>query len=126
MKPTATGLLAALLLGVFFLVSANSQEDMEVVDNNAFENPQRTSAVFAHDAHNEAAGIEECNECHHVYEDGQKLEYESSEDQQCGECHGMRDEGAMPSLTKAFHRNCKGCHIEKKNGPILCGECHRR
>jgi hypothetical protein len=27
---------------------------------------------------------------------------------------------------KAFHMNCKGCHIDRKEGPITCGECHER
>jgi hypothetical protein len=126
MKPTAIGLLAAMLLLACLLGSANSQEDMEVVDNSAFEDPQRVSSIFEHDSHNEKAGIEECNECHHVYEDGQKLADESSEGQACGECHGPRAEDGMPGLRKAFHLNCRGCHLEKEKGPIMCGECHKR
>jgi hypothetical protein len=27
-------------------------------------------------------------------------------------------------LRKAFHFNCKGCHQNKKQGPVMCGECH--
>jgi hypothetical protein len=126
MKRTAIFLFATVLVCACFLVAAYSQEDMEAIDNSVFENPQRTPSVFPHDAHNEAAEIEECNECHHVYEDGKKVEDESSEDQQCSECHGPDDEGGMPSLIKAYHRNCKGCHMTQKNGPIMCGECHKR
>jgi hypothetical protein len=29
-------------------------------------------------------------------------------------------------LRKAFHLNCKGCHQTKKQGPVMCGECHAR
>jgi hypothetical protein len=29
-------------------------------------------------------------------------------------------------LRKAFHLNCKGCHQTKKQGPVMCGECHVR
>ena len=45
------------------------------------------AAVFRHDEHNEMALIEECIECHHIYENGDKSEDESSEDQSCSECH---------------------------------------
>jgi len=126
MKRSAVFLFVTGLVWICLLVAANSQEDMEVVDNSAFENPRRAPALFAHDAHNEKAGIDECNECHHVYEDGKKLEDESSEDESCADCHSLADEGSKPSLVKAFHRNCKGCHEEKKAGPVMCGECHRR
>jgi len=126
MRRKTTFLFFTMLVWGCLLVAANSQEDMEVVDNSAFENPQRVPSVFVHEEHNEKAGIEACNECHHVYEDGKKLDDESSEGESCADCHGPRDEGSKPNLTKAFHRNCKGCHMKRKAGPIMCGECHRR
>jgi hypothetical protein len=107
------------------LVTAYSQEDMTHVDNGVYDDPQRTPSVFNHEAHNEAAQIDDCSECHHVYgDDGTKLEDESSEDLLCSDCHGFEDEGRMPGLTKAFHANCKGCHQKEKKGPVMCGECH--
>ena len=118
--------LGALLLSVLLLVAAYSQEDMTVVDNTVFLKPERPPAVFEHDDHNDAAGIEDCQECHHLYEDGVLVEDESSEDQLCSECHDMKPSGRMPGLMKAFHLNCKGCHLEKKAGPVMCGECHRK
>jgi hypothetical protein len=125
MQKTAVSIISAVLFLVLILVSAHSQEDMTHVDNSVFTNPQRVSAVFNHEAHNEAAEIYECNECHHVYEDGEKLEYESSEDMQCVECHEENaSSGGAPALEKAYHLSCKGCHMERKKGPILCGECH--
>ena len=84
-------LIAPLLLGVL-LIPAFSQEDMVVVDNEGFNKKQRPAAVFRHDEHNEMALIEECSECHHIYENGEKSEDESSEDQSCSECH---DEKAL-------------------------------
>lgn len=108
------------------LIPAFSQEDMEVVDDVGFSTRQRPPAVFRHDEHNEKAEIEDCNECHHVYEDGEKLEDESSEDQSCSDCHEEKDSGSIPGLRKAFHTNCKGCHLEQKKGPIMCGTCHVR
>ena len=117
--------IAPLLVGVF-LTPAFSQEDMEVVDNEGFSKKQRPPAVFRHDEHNEKAQLEDCSECHHVYEDGQKLEDESSEDQSCSECHDEKGSGDIPGLRKAFHTNCKGCHLEQNKGPIMCGSCHVR
>ena len=116
----------ALLLAGAGLMPVFSQEDMEVVGDAGFSNKQRPPAVFRHDEHNEIAELEECNECHHVYEDGVKLEDESSEDQSCSECHDEEGSGDMPGLRKAFHTKCKGCHLEQKKGPIMCGTCHVR
>ena len=118
--------LVSAFLTVFILImtSAYSQDDMAVVDNRVFKNPQRISSVFQHDQHNEAAGIEECNECHHIYEDGKRLEDESSEDQPCADCHALQSSGGLPKLRSAYHTNCKGCHQEKAAGPVMCGECH--
>jgi hypothetical protein len=115
--------LVSMLVLVF--ASAYSQEDMEVVSNEAFDDPQRPPATFYHDTHNEAAGLDDCNECHHIYDEaGVKSEDESSEDQACSECHGDADEGSKPGLMKAYHLNCKGCHLSEKKGPILCATCH--
>jgi len=116
-------LIAPLLVGIFFLPGF-SQEDMEVIDDGGFAVKQRPPVVFAHDEHNELAGIEQCNECHHVYEDGKKLEDESSEDLSCSECHEEKASGRMPGLRKAFHMNCKGCHSKHQKGPLMCGQCH--
>lgn len=109
---------------VLAFTTAWSQDDMTVVDNAAFDNPQRTPSVFIHDEHNEMAAIDDCAECHHVYEDGELVEDESSEDQSCSECHDLEGSDGQPTLIKAFHSNCKGCHQEQGKGPILCGECH--
>jgi len=119
-------LLGALLLTAVLLVAAYSQDDMTAVDNTIFPQQERPPAVFEHDDHNDAAGIDACQECHHLYEDGVLLEDESSEDQMCSECHELKPAGQMPGLMKAFHLNCKGCHLERKSGPVMCGECHRK
>jgi len=112
---------------LIFLVSAHSQEDMQVVSAAAFVKPRRPPAVFRHDAHNESAMVEECYGCHHVFdENGDLVEDESSEDQSCSECHDLERSGNKPDLMKAFHANCKGCHKEQKKGPVICGQCHVR
>jgi len=91
MRKRGVVFLAAMLLTVFLFVAAYSQEDMTVIDNSVFPDSRRTAAIFNHEEHNEAAEIDECNECHHVYEEGVKLEDESSEDMLCSECHLLAD-----------------------------------
>ena len=109
------------------MVMVYAQEDMTEIDNSVFNNPVRPPSLFQHEEHNEKAMLEDCSECHHVYEDGVRLEFESSEDQYCSDCHGVKEasDGKLP-LMKAFHTNCKGCHLDQKAGPIMCGECHVR
>ena len=125
MKKGILLLIATLIFGIL-LIPAFAQEDMEVVDDVGFSNKQRPPAVFRHDEHNENAGIEECNECHHVYEDGKKVADESSEGQSCSDCHDEKSVDDKPGLRRAFHLNCKGCHLERKQGPVMCGTCHVR
>jgi hypothetical protein len=126
MNPRAVVIWVLVALGTLFMVNAWSQEEMKAVSPDAFTAPQRPAAVFPHEAHNEKAGIENCNQCHHVYEDGKLVEDESSEDRRCSDCHGLEGAGRQPGLMKAFHLNCKGCHREQKKGPVMCGECHVR
>lgn len=124
MQKSALAVAVLILVSVLALTLGYSQEEMSVVENDDYEDPQRPAARFQHDAHNESAAIEECNACHHLYADGKLVEDESSEDQRCSDCHGPGDEDRQPGLTKAFHRNCKGCHLQQGAGPIMCGECH--
>ena len=124
MRKSVRVLLIFISATMLLFVSGYSQEDMRFIDNSVFDRPNRTQAVFNHDEHNEKAELDECNECHHVYEDGELLEDESSEDLFCSDCHDLVSDTAMPSLRRAFHKNCKGCHQEQGAGPIMCGECH--
>jgi len=114
------------LAGIFIITAAYSQEDLVVLDNTVFDNPQRPPVGFKHEQHNETAQIEACNECHHVYEDGKRVDDDSSEGTSCSECHALEDNGRQPGLMKAYHLNCKGCHLKRKMGPVMCGECHRK
>ena len=111
---------------IFLILPALSQEEMAVIEDDGFQKRQRPPAVFKHDDHNELAEIETCNECHHIYDEGEIQEDESSEDQLCSECHTEKSSDNQPGLKKAVHLNCKGCHQAKKKGPIMCGQCHVR
>jgi hypothetical protein len=114
----------SILVFSFAVISGFSQEDVTTAEDSAFSEKMRPSVPFRHDEHNETAEIEECNTCHHVYEDDEKAEDESSEDMECSECHLADDDENPMSLVKVYHLRCKGCHQEKKSGPIMCGECH--
>ena len=121
----ATGLVLVFFITVVIL-SGYTQEDIEAVKDTAFEKRLRPPVSFLHDDHNEKAAIEECDACHHVFEKGKKVEGESSEGISCSECHTPEKAETPLSLVKIYHARCKGCHLEKKAGPIQCGECHRR
>ena len=109
-----------------FGIAAFSQEDVETVEDSAFTEHMRPPVPFKHEEHNEKAEIEDCNVCHHKYEDGKLLEDESSEDMECSECHTSEEDAYPISLVKAYHLNCKRCHLENKKGPVMCAECHPR
>ena len=117
-------ILIAVFALIFLVVTSHSQEDVTTVNDSAFEKHMRPAVRFAHDEHNEKAEIEECNECHHVYKDGKKDEFSSSEDSECSECHASENDAYPISLVKVYHINCKGCHLERKSGPVMCAECH--
>lgn len=124
MKKQFLYLFFSALVSVCVLMVANAQENMKAVDNSVFGKPERTRAVFRHELHNEKAGIDACNACHHLFKDGIIQDDASSEDMRCSDCHGLTDSGRMPSLRKAFHLNCKGCHEKSGKGPVMCGACH--
>lgn len=115
--------------GVFLLAgtfSAFSQNDIETVNDNAFEKQIRPGVVFSHDAHNEKAEIDDCTICHHMFEDGEKLDYEESIGMECSDCHFAEPQESMIDLIRVYHLQCSGCHVKQKAGPIICGECHRK
>ena len=124
MKRAGISIILSMIIFAFVWVSAYSQEDVLRIDNSEFENPERVPSVFDHELHFEVVDWEECNVCHHIYEDGKKLEDESSEDMRCSECHEVDSSGDILPLMKAYHLRCKGCHMNMETGPVMCGECH--
>ena len=114
---------SVVLFVTFCSISAFSQED-SYLKVDAFGKLERPVSVFDHDTHNEKAQAEDCSICHHVYENGKKVEGESSEGQACSECHKLKAQGNQPGLRMAYHQQCKKCHVEAKKGPVACGECH--
>ena len=44
----------------------------------------------------------------------------------CKACHGEATPGKLTLGKDAAHKLCKGCHDAKKQGPVKCGECHKK
>ena len=123
------GLAACILaiLGFFALGPgpALSQEDMKEIKAEAFGKHSRLPALFVHDAHNEKAGIEECETCHHGKDDqGRQDPSDMSAGTPCAECHAVDARGSTP-LMRAYHQQCITCHTQKDVGPTHCGGCHK-
>ncbi|BBD08170.1 acidic tetraheme cytochrome c3 TmcA [Desulfovibrio ferrophilus] len=112
------------LLTVLFVGAAQSQDDMVQLKADAFVTHTRPAAVFVHDEHNEKAGVEDCNACHHVYEDGKFMADDDSAGTACSECHMLKANGRQPGLMVAYHKQCKSCHEAEGKGPMACGQCH--
>jgi len=108
------------------VLTANSQGDIAFVKDSGFDKHLRPPVPFEHDAHNEKAEIFECNGCHHLYENGEKLEFDASIGMECSQCHQGPNNDSRMALIRAYHLQCRGCHLQEKAGPILCGECHRK
>jgi hypothetical protein len=119
---------AGALLSVLFLLLPEipAQDEELILSNEAFEPRNRAPVSFYHDAHNEAAGLEDCSVCHHAWEDGKLVEGLDSVGIPCSDCHTVRPSDNPVPLLVGFHKQCKGCHLESKAGPITCGECHPR
>ena len=97
-----------------------------VFPSSAFDDPRRPAVVFAHDEHNDAAGLEDCSVCHHLYENGRLVPGLDSAGIPCVECHPVAREADRTPLLVAYHTQCKECHFRQRKGPVTCGSCHPR
>jgi len=122
---TASIILTA-MISIIAVFSARSQDEVKFVKDSAFTSHMRPPVPFVHDTHNETAQIEDCGACHHVYQDGKRVDGETSEGTMCSECHTPSEGDNPMSLIRVYHLQCKGCHLEKKAGPVLCSDCHRK
>ncbi|MBC8199187.1 MAG: cytochrome c3 family protein [Desulfobacterales bacterium] len=125
MKKNNTALFISIagLAFLFILGVAYAQDDITLLEHDAFIERERPGAVFSHTLHTDEAEID-CLACHHIYENGENV-WDDSSESECAACHKLEADGKMMPLMKAFHENCKGCH-EKEKGPLTCGECHPR
>lgn len=122
--------LPALVLGICLIgiavAAANAQSEITVVADSAFSGQKnmRPPVSFAHDAHNEQAGIYDCTTCHHMYENGRKLPDVDSVGMECSQCHLSDPDSDRIDLIRIYHLQCRNCHLDSKAGPILCAQCH--
>ncbi len=100
----------------------------------------RGGVAFTHENHEKKYKVE-CDECHHVYENGKNVWKKGIPVSKCEVCH---NEGTVKGETKlspdvkkknlklAFHGNCQGCHrkLKRENpeskAPTVCSKCHVR
>ena len=118
--------IVAMMFAISLISFAAWCNDCMEIDAEVFENNKRPFVCFSHDDHNENAGIEDCAVCHHVYEDGKLMADETSEDSTCSECHAVKGDSKQMELITQYHDRCRGCHLERKSGPVTCGECHKK
>lgn len=128
MNTTVRQLILLILISAGVLLPSFSfSDECTNIDEATFNEKRRPFVCFIHDEHNEKAGLEEdCALCHHTYEEGKLVEDESSEDMACSECHAKENDPKQFELTATYHKRCRGCHLEKKEGPITCGACHKK
>ena len=122
-------MLTATILALFLALPAafSADDGPPRLRDEGFSDYERPPSLFDHDMHTELDECQECNVCHHVFnDDGTLNKDETSEGEPCSSCHGLEQNGRQPGLMNAYHLNCKGCHDQIKKGPITCGECHVR
>jgi hypothetical protein len=118
--------IVVIIAAILGFSSLDKGKSITFLDNDNFENPQESPSDFDHDFHWIDLEIE-CNECHHVYENGVMVKDRNSNDKRCSECHPLKadTEHKIP-LLEAFHSSCEDCHKKEGKGPVMCGECHKR
>jgi hypothetical protein len=115
-----------LILPILLYSPAPAQVDWQVFPSLSFEEHRRPAVPFEHDAHNRAAGIEDCSICHHVYENGRLVPGIDSAGTPCGDCHPVQREAGRTTLLVAYHTQCRECHLQERRGPVTCAGCHPR
>lgn len=126
MKRRTTPLvLMALLAALLLAMPAFSQQDMTTIPDEGFKTKTRPTAIFNHDAHNEKAKLDDCTTCHHGEKDGKRDPSADTAGIPCSDCHTAAGKPGRTPLMRAFHKQCMGCHMEKKQGPVTCGDCHK-
>lgn len=99
----------------------NPADRILIVHDEIFGKLERPGVVFDHGKHSKAFQKEGCKTCHPVTE-GRYLFFEYP---------FKITRKNKESIMNSFHEKCIQCHQRrisqnKKAGPIICGECHRR
>ncbi|MFP3869518.1 MAG: cytochrome c3 family protein [Syntrophobacteria bacterium] len=133
---------AAFMSGAVFLSLSGAADvpDVITLEDTLWSEHTKSPVTFFHKKHSEEYSIA-CDECHHVYKDGENVWKEGDPVQKCHECHTeptvtgerrLSEEQQKLNLKLAFHNNCMGCHRELKmqdrekykDIPTMCSQCH--
>ena len=79
---------------------------MREIKDPAFAVHRRAPAAFAHDSHNQKAGIDDCSVCHHGGTNGVLDRQATSEGTPCSDCHPVTAAQGVTPLNRAWHRQC--------------------
>jgi hypothetical protein len=112
-------------------VVQSSQEMTELItiENEGYPSKKKGPVKFTHTKHNKDYGVT-CDQCHHLYKDGQNQWKEGDHVDKCIFCHSpIDDKDKAIRLQNAFHKNCRECHNEmNKSGrgapSVKCSDCH--
>ncbi|MGA2225647.1 MAG: cytochrome c3 family protein [Syntrophobacteraceae bacterium] len=138
-------LVSCLAIAAVFMFSAallalaqQKAPDEITIKSELWPTPTKAAVKFSHKKHAEEYKVA-CNQCHHVYKDGQNTWKEGDTVQKCDKCHTeatVQGEGKLPpdqkklNLKFAFHSNCTPCHKKLKSekpdtkAPTTCAGCH--
>lgn len=123
--PVVLAVLTLLAAGVGPLTAGQAAApEPSVLQVRAFLRLTRPAAVFAHDAHNEKAKLDDCAACHHGGEGLKQDRTDVTAGAPCFQCHPTERSDGGTRLQLAYHRQCLGCHDRVGQGPQACGACH--
>jgi hypothetical protein len=108
-----------------------AQEVTEVItiENQGYTSDKKGPVKFNHLKHNKDYKVS-CDQCHHLYKDGENQWKEGDHVDKCIVCHNPTEEkDKVIKLQNAFHKNCRDCHSEaSKEGKAApstkCSDCH--
>jgi hypothetical protein len=109
--------------------AAQEAADVITVENQGYAADKKGPVKFSHLKHNTDYNVS-CDQCHHLYMDGENQWKEGDRADKCIVCHSpLEDKDKAVKLQNAFHKNCRDCHSnvnkEGKEAPSTkCSDCH--
>jgi predicted CXXCH cytochrome family protein len=132
---TSVAAFLVLFLSFWTFAEQASKEPPEemMLDNTCYKSDLKGPVPFSHLNHSEDYDIA-CNQCHHVYENGENVWREGDPVDKCSSCHSpLESKGEVKKLKLAFHKSCKGCHKRMVKEGIAedapyrrCNDCHQK
>ena len=102
--------------------------EVKIINDPVYEGHHLKGPVkFPHKEHFVVRNIQ-CNQCHHVFQDGKNIWQPTDPVKPCSSCHQYdKTEGKMYKMKMGtvFHNLCRNCHNKNGKGPRKCDECHQ-